>query len=1086
MRYRQKAKNRGGFGNLNIIALTVLLAFIGCFFVLYNPFAKALGPAEAEESSGIAASSKSKKPLSPGRLYILEETSLLANYQITPAASAGELVTVRLPVKNGVFPSKKGMTAKELRNEIKAVAESVKALGADALLVDAAPGFEAVYPTELLPSCALIPEDVDLLGLVIEEARVAGLRVSACLSPFTPVQKQIFRLDPSAALASEPDKSGYSSASAASGQGSPDAGLARLKDPSEYVKLPDGSFILNPSNPNIRRRITEVAGELSERYELYSILLDSPAYPAGEFDDGLMYLLYGGMLTKDEYRVFSLDALVAGFSCAVKARNPSVLTGVITDAVWATASERKGGLDAESPDSSLVRRFADAYKWMQSGFVDMVCPKLFYSTVHGALPFDKLMDWWSSAAAETGVGLMPVHAAHKLGSSEKGWSSPGQLVMQLKEASDFAQYAGSILDDYAALRRNPQECELIKKYGAGTINLSTIYNTLSVNAPKNNTVTNQSSIAIRGTCDVNFPITLNGREIKPSQKGYFAETVGLKPGVNTFTVKHKGVTKTIKVTYKVDLFKGISPSSGSVETAGGSTVSVSVIAHEGAAVTGTLNGVTVKFKAVESAGGDEEDSDKYEGYMRYVGVFTMPKAKATKQELGAVKVTAKWGGFTQSITGAKYYVKEKAPSPAIAEVTVERAEAFLATAKDDISTPEVYYLPKGTRDVIVGEGSYGGVPYWVLKSGFTVYKKDCKTYNDDELRVNKVASVAVRQSGQFTEFVFANSERVPYSAEFNVTFSKPSSYNFNTNFSKATKFTLTLHNTSSAPEITANLGDVFSSCKLIKGSGTYSYEFTLKDAGKFYGFDTLYDKDGSFVLRVRRRLDLASSDPQKPLSGLKILLSPGHGGSDPGASNPNHKHPNENELNILVTLALKDRLEELGAEVVTTRQNKNEYVSRAERQAIFSQTQYDLILAIHHNSASSPSANGSMCIYFYPHSQAFAKEIAASISQALPGRKNRGGNYGNYWETRYYHCPTIIIECGFMSNDEEYLWLSQNTDVTAERIAIGILNSLGKQMPEPEPEPESGPESGSSSGGTSSEPLAVMETAAPVYRKDML
>ena len=66
----------------------------------------------------------------------------------------------------------------------------------------------------------------------------------------------------------------------------------------------------------------------------------------------------------------------------------------------------------------------------------------------------------------------------------------------------------------------------------------------------------------------------------------------------------------------------------------------------------------------------------------------------------------------------------------------------------------------------------------------------------------------------------------------------------------------------------------------------------------------------------------------------------------------------------------------------------------------------------------------------------------------------------------------------------EYLWLSQNTDVTAERIAIGILNSLGKQMPEPSSEPE--PESGTSSGGTSSEPLAVMETAAPVYRKDML
>lgn len=1090
MKERQNSKNRSSFGNLNIIALTVLLAVIGCFFVFYNPFAGAFAP--SEESSKAAASSKSGKSVTPtpGQLYILEETSILANYQITPAASVGEIITVRLPVKSGVFPSKKGLTAAELRNEIKAVVESVKALGAGALLVDAAPGFEAVYPTELLPASGLIPEGVDLLGLIIEEARTAGLRVSVCLSPFTPVEKQVFRLNPSsssasssASAASAPDKSGLSPVSSAPGQSSSGNGLSRLNDPSEYVKLSDGTFMLNPSNPNIRKRITEVAGELAERYELYSILLDSPAYPSGEFDDGLMYLLYGGMLTKDEYRVFSLDALVAGFSAAVKTANPSAFVGVITDAVWATALERDGGLDVQSADSSLTRHFADTYKWIQSGFIDIICPKLSYSTTHSTLPFEKLMDWWSTVAAETGVGLMPVHAAYKLGTSEKGWSSSGQLVMQLKKASDYAQYAGSILDDYAALRHSPQEWELIKKYNAGTINLSTIFNTLSVNAPKNNTVTNQPSIAIRGTCDVNFPITLNGKEIKPSSKGYFAETVSLKPGVNTFTISHKGVTKTIKVTYKVDLFKGISPSSGSVETAGGSTVSVSVIAYEGATVTGTLNGVTVKFTPVESAGGDEEDSKKYEGYMRYVGVFTMPKATTKRQELGAVKVTAKWSGFTESITGAKYYVKEKAPSPAIAEVTVERAEAFLATDKDDISTPEVYYLPKGTRDIIVGEGSYGGVPYWILKSGFTVYKKDCRTYDDDELKVNKVSSVTVRQTAQFTEFVFANSERVPYFAEFDVTFKNPSDYNFNTDFSKATKFTLTLHNTSSAPEISGNLGDTFSSCKLTKGSGTYSYTFTLKDAGKFYGFDTLYDKDGNFILRVRRRLDLASSDPQKPLAGLKILLSPGHGGSDPGATNPNHKHPNENELNVMVTLALKDRLEKLGAEVVATRKTAGEYVSRVERQAIFAETQYDLILAIHHNSATSPSANGSVCIYFYPQSQTFAKEIAASISEALPSKKNRGGTYGNYWETRYYHCPTIIIECGFVSNDDEFLWLSQNTDVTAERIAVGILNSLGKEMPEPEPDTSSG---SASSDSTSSEPLVVTETAAPARREDML
>ena len=132
--------------------------------------------------------------------------------------------------------------------------------------------------------------------------------------------------------------------------------------------------------------------------------------------------------------------------------------------------------------------------------------------------------------------------------------------------------------------------------------------------------------------------------------------------------------------------------------------------------------------------------------------------------------------------------------------------------------------------------------------------------------------------------------------------------------------------------------------------GGYTY-YKLRDLGSWLGFSVDFDS-GSRQISLTTPEKEPEFDVNAHLDGkITILLDPGHGGKDPGASSTDGTY-DENHLNLEVALYLKELLEEQGVVVRMTRTDTDTYLTLTERADMIRQYResLDFFLCIHHNS----------------------------------------------------------------------------------------------------------------------------------------
>ncbi len=180
------------------------------------------------------------------------------------------------------------------------------------------------------------------------------------------------------------------------------------------------------------------------------------------------------------------------------------------------------------------------------------------------------------------------------------------------------------------------------------------------------------------------------------------------------------------------------------------------------------------------------------------------------------------------------------------------------------------------------------------------------------------------------------------------------------------------------------------------------------------------------------------------LKGKTIVVDPGHGGSNPGAVANNTR---ESDNNLAVSLKLRDKLVQAGANVIMTRDTDRTVApegsslgAELEARIKLAETNHaDIFVSIHSNENPTASIAGAMT--FYPTGKSSA--LAVAVEKGLIAETNandKGTSPATFYVLRNNSVPSTLVEMGFVSNPEESALL--HSDAYRTKIAQGIFNGI--------------------------------------------
>ncbi|MGM0524403.1 MAG: N-acetylmuramoyl-L-alanine amidase [Bacillota bacterium] len=193
-----------------------------------------------------------------------------------------------------------------------------------------------------------------------------------------------------------------------------------------------------------------------------------------------------------------------------------------------------------------------------------------------------------------------------------------------------------------------------------------------------------------------------------------------------------------------------------------------------------------------------------------------------------------------------------------------------------------------------------------------------------------------------------------------------------------------------------------------------------------------------------------------PLGGIHVVIDPGHGGMDAGAS---YQDILEKDLALSISLKLRDYFELQGAEVTLTREGDYDLskpsdtsVREKRRSDIYKRVKIiedqvpDLVVSVHLNAIEESVWRGAQTFYYPTNTE--GEELATAIQSSLIKRlKNTTREIQaiqGVYLLKQVTAPMALVEVGFLSNEKERaLLLSEDyQEKVARSIFYGMINYL--------------------------------------------
>lgn len=191
-----------------------------------------------------------------------------------------------------------------------------------------------------------------------------------------------------------------------------------------------------------------------------------------------------------------------------------------------------------------------------------------------------------------------------------------------------------------------------------------------------------------------------------------------------------------------------------------------------------------------------------------------------------------------------------------------------------------------------------------------------------------------------------------------------------------------------------------------------------------------------------------------PVSSKIIVIDAGHGKPDEGAQSSTGT--TEAETNLKIAMKLQNLLEQSGATVILTRSDENAIYDLDKktlrekkisdirnRVKIGNEASADIFVSIHLNKIPEGQYWGWQCFYKESdeNGMKLAKTIQDNLNQSIKKENTRVAmKIDNVYIVKHVEIPTAIVECGFLSNQEEEKQLL--TDEYQNKLAWGIYSGI--------------------------------------------
>ncbi|HHX11493.1 MAG TPA: N-acetylmuramoyl-L-alanine amidase [Clostridiales bacterium] len=190
---------------------------------------------------------------------------------------------------------------------------------------------------------------------------------------------------------------------------------------------------------------------------------------------------------------------------------------------------------------------------------------------------------------------------------------------------------------------------------------------------------------------------------------------------------------------------------------------------------------------------------------------------------------------------------------------------------------------------------------------------------------------------------------------------------------------------------------------------------------------------------------------------LLIVVDPGHGGRDPGKVGVNGAL--EKDINLSISMKLRTLLEDNRFEVIMTREediglyeetdSNKKRTDLNNRIHIINEANPLVAISVHQNSFTQENIKGAQVFYHQesPDGRRLAEILQAQIKGSLGDDNHRKAKSNtSYYMLKKTECPLVIVECGYLSNNNEASLLvnEEYQEKLALGIYLGIIEFLDK------------------------------------------